>query len=98
MPIKKRLSKLTPANLSNVPSKPGVYELGNKNKKIIDIGGSDDSLKSRLQGKQPPAAKYFRYKAAKTSQSGIRMEAKEGTKFEEQHGKKPKYTKRLPRP
>ena len=98
MPIKKRWSKLTPDNLGNVPDKPGVYELGNKKKQIIDIGGSDDSVKSRLQGKQPPSAKFFRYKAAKPSQSGIKMEAEEGAKFKEQQGGKPKHTRRLPKP
>jgi len=43
MPIQKKWSKFTRANILKLPNNRGVYELANKDKRIIDTGGSDDS-------------------------------------------------------
>lgn len=102
MPIPKKWSKITPENIKKIPHKKGAYELGDKKKQIIDIGGSEVSTRSRILKKirtiKNPKPRHFRYQSAKTSGSGIKLEAKESDKYIKRAGKKPKHMKRSPRP
>lgn len=101
MPLQKKWSELTHKNIKKVPHKKGSYELTDRNKKIIDIGGSEVSVRNRLKKKilvlANPKPAHFRYHQAKTSSSGIKLEAKESAKLQKRNGKKPKHTKRSPR-
>ena len=104
MPIKKRWTRFTIANVEKLPNRKGVYELANRSKKIIDIGGSDSRtigvkgrLLSHLKANKYPTAWYFRCDFALWGDSGIDMEASHGSKFKEKHGRRPRYTKRLPK-
>lgn len=101
MPIQKRWSRFILSNVRRVPDEPGAYELANKDKRIIDTGGSDvsiwDRLMRHLQTNQYPTARYFRYEIAGFFESGIDIEASHSQKFQKKHGRKPRYTKRSPR-
>ena len=96
MPIPKKWSQFNKENVRKVPKKPGAYELASSNKNIIDIGGSDKNIQSRLSKKlgTRPSAQLFRYQPSK---SGIKKEAQQAQKFKEQEDRKPKYTKRSPK-
>lgn len=107
MPIRKRWTRFTRANVEKLPSNRGIYELGDQYGNVIDIGGSDSRtgvrgrLITHLINKKYPNATYFRCLLAIDglfSPSGIRMEAEESQKFQKKHGKKPEHTKRSPKP
>jgi hypothetical protein len=99
MPFRKKWSKLTSAKLKKVPHRPGSYELASRNKTIVDIGGSERSVRKRLAAKrrQHPTANFFRYVTASIFGSGFEIEARHSRKFSKKHGRKPKYTKRSPK-
>lgn len=104
MPIHKKWSRFTEENVKKLPKETGVYELANKDKRNIDIGGSDGKttkvrgrLLRHLSSNKYPTAKYFRCKFAGLLDSGIDMEAQESAKFQKKHGRKPRYTKRSPK-
>lgn len=105
MPIRKRWSRFTRENVLKLPDNRGAYELANRDKRIIDTGGSDDfsvgvrgRLLSHLNKNKYPTARYFRCEFASFFKSGIKMEASHGKKFVKKHSRKPRYTKRLPHP
>ena len=101
MPIRKRWTRFTPPNVRRIPDEPGAYELGNRDGRIIDNGGSDVSVRDRLmthlRTNKYPTARYFRYEIADFFESGIDLEASHGKKFQDKYGRKPRYTKRAPR-
>lgn len=104
MPIKKKWTKFTLDNVKKMPNKRGAYELANATKRIIDQGGSDSPISgvrgrliSHLGENKYPTAKYFRCEFIDLFGSGITLEASHSKKFQEQHGRKPRYTKRSPR-
>jgi excinuclease UvrABC nuclease subunit len=101
MPIAKRWSKFTLANVQRVPDKPGAYELANKDRRIINTGGSNKSVRARLLShlgtNKYPTAAWFRYKLAGWFEKGTTVEANLSEKFVQKHGRKPRYTKRSPR-
>jgi len=102
MPIRKRWSKFTPGKIESTPEKPGVYELGDANGVVVDIGSGDgeDGIKARLLAKKqerPPSVKKFRYQTTKPSQDPKKEERKLGEQYEARYGKLPRLQKRLPR-
>lgn len=103
MPIRKKWSEFTPENVSKLSNERGSYELANRQKRIVDIGGSDGKggvrsrLQQRLRDGKPPTAKYFRTEEAGLFSSGISSEASHSKKYQEQHGRKPRYTQRSPK-
>ena len=103
MPIQKRWTRFTLANVKKLPNKPGAYELASRNKSIIDTGGSNtsvrDRLMSHLRDNRYPTACYFRcdFVGWLDLVTGIEKEAKHSEKFQKEHGKKPKYTQRSPK-
>ena len=65
MGIAKRWTRITPWNLAYVPDEPGAYEIADRFKRTIDIGGSDN-LSERIPRKlRDPKfngqSRYFRY-------------------------------------
>jgi hypothetical protein len=104
MPIPKKWSKFTKDNVKKLDGSRGSYELANKDKRIIDIGGSDcgsggcrNRLHSHLRGNKYPTAKFFRVHKADIFDSGISLEASHSVKYQRKTGKKPRYTKRSPK-
>jgi hypothetical protein len=103
VPIPKKWSLFNRENLSKVPEERGAYEIANKDKRIIDVGGSDGKggvhsrLTSRLREGKPPTAKYFRYEEVGIFDSGIDSEASHSKKYQQKHGRKPRYTQRSPK-
>ena len=107
MPIKKRWTTFTLANIEKLPVKCGLYELGDKNGEIIYIGKSDSrtqGTKGRLlthfrnKAKQFPNAKYFRTAFVFSMiDTGSDMEYRHTDKFKQSHTLKPSTSKRLPR-
>ena len=103
MPVHKKWSKFTSDNVKKMGKERGAYEIANRDKKTIDIGGSDAKsgvrgrLMSRLREEKPPTAKYFRTEKADTFTRGIDSEASHSDKYQDKHGKKPRYTQRSPR-
>jgi hypothetical protein len=104
MPVQKRWSRFTRANVERLPNKEGMYELANAQKRIIDIGGSNTRVKARLMShltsNKYPTARYFRCEyvdAIFDIDSGVNREARHVKHFHQQRGRKPKYTKRSPR-
>ncbi len=103
MPIQKKWSKLTPDNIKKLGNERGAYELANKQKKTIDIGGSDGKggIRSRLESRRregkPPTATHFRAEKAGMFEIGISLEAKHSAKYQEKEGRKPRYTERSPK-
>jgi predicted GIY-YIG superfamily endonuclease len=101
MPIKKPWSRYDSEHIKKSPNEGGVYELADKNKKTTYIGGSQKSVRSRLEAhKSEPkhsSAKYFRHKPEGMFDSGIRMEGSHSKKYATKHGTKPKNLERSPR-
>jgi hypothetical protein len=104
MPIAKKWSKLTRDNINKLSDARGTYELANKDKRTIDIGGSDcgnggcrSRLQSHLRNNKYPTAKYFRVQKADIFTRGIDLEASHSAKFQSQNGRKPRFTKRSPK-
>ena len=103
MPIHKKWSKYNPGNVKKLSKERGAYELSNREKRIIDTGGSDSKggvrsrLLAHLRDNRYPTAKYFRYTPARIFTSGIDLEASHSQKFQKIHGRKPRYTQRSPR-
>ncbi|MGA9049180.1 MAG: hypothetical protein WB588_09330 [Dehalococcoidia bacterium] len=97
--IRKKWTKLTPQNLQKVPHAPGIYELASRNGKQIDTGGTNTSLRRRLNEKMKTrtTAEKFRYDLASFFESAFELEAEHSKRFQNKHGRKPKYTKRSPR-
>ena len=67
MPIKKRWTKFTRANVEKIPEdKTGAYEIANKDQKIIYIGSSQartgvrGRLINHIINNRFPSGKYFR--------------------------------------
>jgi hypothetical protein len=52
---------------------------------------------SRLREEKPPTAKYFRAEKADIFTRGIDLEASHSKKYQEEHGRKPRYTQRSPK-
>jgi hypothetical protein len=103
MPIPKKWSKFTDENVKKLDKQRGTYELANRSKRTIDVGGSDGNdgvrgrLMSHLRNNKYPTATYFRVQNAGIFDRGIELEASHSHKHQEKHGKKPRYTKRSPR-
>jgi hypothetical protein len=104
MPIQKKWSKFTPDNVKRLRNGHGAYELSNRDKRIIDTGGSNSvnngvrsRLQSHLRDNRYPTAKYFRCEFAGLFTNGTDLEAAHSQKYQERHGRKPRYTKRSPR-
>jgi hypothetical protein len=103
MPIPKKWSRVSKNKINGIPKgERGAYELANREKRTIYQGGSDSSnvgVRSRLKShiKRLPTAKYYRYETAGIFDNGISMEASHSKKFQEKHGRKPRYTQRSPR-
>ena len=100
MPIIKRWSMFYLENVRELENKPGVYELANRDGRIINTGGSDRSVRNRLlshlRTDKYPTAVYFRCKYARFFESGIHMEAIHSEKFRKKYGRRPRYTKHSP--
>ncbi len=100
MPIRKKWSKFILENVQAVPEEPGAYELANRDKRIIDTGGSNASVRvrllSHLRTNKYPTAIWFRCEFAGWFEKGIDVEAGHSEKFVQKHGRKPRYTKRSP--
>lgn len=67
MPIRKRWTRFTEENVRKLSNDQGAHKLANKDKKIIDLGGSDSftsdirgRLMSHLRANKYYTAKYFR--------------------------------------
>lgn len=107
MPIKQRWMKFTRENVEKLPKgKTGAYEIADKDKSIIYIGGSKKSgvgvrgrLIDHIIKNKFPTAKYFRYAFEDFLglDDGIDMERKHSQKFIAKHGKKPARLKRSPK-
>ena len=103
MPIRKIWQSFTTTNVSKLPSnKPGVYELGDRGKQIIYIGGSNSCIKTRLRAHftDVPSARYFRYEISGIpgfDYSGIVKESRHAGKYEREKGRKPQCGTRQPR-
>lgn len=101
MPIPKRWSRFTKDNIGRTPDEGGAYEIADRNRNIIYQGGSERSIRVRLashmRSKRCPGATYFRCSESYWIESGIDKEAKHSEKYQNQYGRKPKYTKRSPR-
>jgi len=107
MPIKQRWMKFTRENVEKLPKgKTGVYEIANRNKSTIYIGGSKKSgigvrgrLIDHIIKNKFPTAKYFRYAFEDFLglDDGIDMERKHSQKFVAKHGRKPAHLKRSPK-
>ena len=100
MPIAKRWSRFTLANIQRVPDEPGAYELANRDRRIIDAGGSNTSIRARLlshlTANKYPTAVWFRYELAGWFERGTDVEANRSARFVRKYGRKPRYTKRSP--
>ena len=104
MPIPKKWSKFTKDNVSKLDGSRGSYELANREKRIIDIGGSDcgnggcrNRLQSHLRENRYPTATYFRVHEANLFDSGISLESSHSAKYQQRTGRKPRYTQRSPK-
>lgn len=106
MPIQKRWTRFTRENIEKLDSSRGTYEIADRAKEIIYIGGSDSAggvrgrLISHLINKKFPTAEYFRCVRVHDgifSLSGIRLESEQAQKFREKHSKKPSCMKRAPK-
>jgi hypothetical protein len=103
MPINKRWSRYNLVNVSKLPEKNGCYEIANRDKEIIYIGGNDTTkgvrnrILAHIRTKRFPGAMYFRCEYAGFLDSGIDSEAEHSAKFVKKHGKKPTHLHRSPR-
>ena len=105
MPVQKRWTAYNRANIEKVPEGVcRVYEIANKNKHTIYIGGSSSPnigvrgrLLSHLDNRKFPSGKFFRYAAEGFMDDGIEMEAAHVHRHTQTHGKKPTKSKRSPR-
>ena len=99
MPIAKRWTRFTKANIQKLPNVTGMYEIADRDKKVVYRGGSDDEargvrgrLMSHITHKRCPGATYFRILPAALLETGTDLEATHS------HGRaKPRFTKRSPR-
>jgi len=92
MPIPKRWSKLS--KVENAPKKPGVYELGNREKTIVKIG-EGKKLKERLSQQMPSIpkdVKFIRWQEIKQHEKREKQMLEE---FKEKHGRLPKYNEQI---
>jgi len=92
MPIPKRWSK--PPKAKSAPEKPGVYEFGDSQGNILKIGEGDD-LRDRITQQMPNKPKdvtRIRWREAKQNE---KLEQKMLEEFQKEHGKLPKYNKRI---
>lgn len=107
MPVKKRWTAYTRANMEKISKELcGMYEIADKNDKIIYIGGSRSRgvgirgrLINHLINKKFPSAKSFRYEAEEFLgfDDGIDMERKHSQKFIAKYKAKPAQLKRTPK-
>ncbi len=102
MPIPKRWSVFTKAKLWLVPSKQGIYELGDTRKEVVYIGSSDrgEDIRGRLnfhKNHKPQSVRYFRFKLAGIFESPIVIEQKHCEFFVAEYGRLPRLQKRMPR-
>lgn len=106
MPMRMRWIGFTRENVEKLPKDLcGAYELANRDKRIVDIGGSRSSnvgirgrLISHLVNGKYPTAKYFRYEPEGLFDDGVSIEASHSKKYQAKHGRKPIHTKRSPHP
>lgn len=103
MAIRARWQRFTRENLEKVPQKEGAYELANAKKSVIRIGSSTNlrrRLITHLVSGQLPTVRYFRCDIIGFFglDSGTDREAHHAKKFAQARSKKPKYSKRFPRP
>jgi hypothetical protein len=104
MPIKKRWTRFTTANVKSAPEYSGVYELADSAKNILYIGKSDATtgvrgrLLAHLRGGKFPTARYFRCDESFGFVTGADKELIHTRKYKTKFGgRKPKASKRLPR-
>jgi hypothetical protein len=96
MGIPKRWAKITPWNLNNIPDEPGAYEIADRFRRTIDIGGSEN-LAARIPRKvRDPKfmgrAIYFRFTEDLDPELA---EAELQAQFMAQFGRKPWLTRRV---
>lgn len=97
MPIRKTWTKFTPSTLRRVPSRPGAYELADKNRHQIYVGKSENlNRRLREHHKSRANAIYFRYEVTPIFKYAKDLEAEHSIKYRKKHGKKPRDTKRSP--
>ena len=96
MPIFKRWSRINSWNLANVPDEPGVYEIADRWRNIVDIGGSEnlayripEKIRNPKFGGQ---ARFFRYDI---DYDPGHAEAEHQAVFMARRGQKPKFTFRV---
>ena len=107
MPVQKRWTPYNRTNVEKIPKEVcGAYELADKDKEIIYIGGSRKRgvgirgrLIDHLIHKRHPKAKYFRYESEElfSFDDGVDIERIHSQKFQDKHGKKPSGVKRTPK-
>ena len=96
MSIRKRWSRIDGWALDNIPDEPGAYEIADRYKTVIDIGGSEN-LANRIPRKlRDPKFKgqaaYFRFVE---DEDPYIAEAELQAEFMARYGRKPRFTKRV---
>lgn len=96
MGIYKRWSRITSWNINQIPDEPGAYEIADRYKQTIDIGGSEN-LAERIPRKLADRkfngrAAYFRFEE---DYDPWTLEAELQAQYMAKHGQKPPYTGRV---
>jgi hypothetical protein len=102
MPIQKVWSAFTSINLSTVPDRSGIYELGDIRGEIVYIGSGDSArgVRGRLyfhKKYKPKSVRYFRFLLTSLFESPIALEERHCTLFKSKYGRLPRLQKRMPR-
>jgi excinuclease UvrABC nuclease subunit len=89
-------------NLLNVPSKSGVYELGNYKGVVVYIGSSHfgENIRGRLnyhKNNKPSSVRLFRYQLTGLFDSALTLEQLHCEAFKEAYGRLPSLQQRMPR-
>jgi len=101
VPIQKKWSRYSEANLKKLGDTRGAYEVADKNKKKpMDIGKGESSggAASRIRAKKKkyPAIRYFRVEEAGFFESATEKEARHAAAHRKKFGKRPSKNKRSP--
>ena len=96
MGISKRWTRITPSNLANVPDEPGAYEIADRFKRTVDIGGSEN-LAQRIPRKvRDPKfrgqAAFFRFVEDYEPETA---EAELQAEYMARYGERPRFTGRV---
>ena len=96
MGIPKRWSRISGWNLANIPDEPGAYEIADRFKMTIDIGGSGNLAERVPEKLMDPKfrgqARFFRFVE---DYDADLAEAELQAEFMAKHGRRPRFTFRF---